>query len=987
MEYSNFGQIDIYNNIFSDFDEKTIKGNVISCIENKKSYCGIYKNQEFPIMIGSKFDKSENPFKIKGFFVIDGICKSINSIKFDLKPKFRKDECYLLDNSKINIIDMFNYTITFKNKTDKWYLPINYIEIAKYSKHKEDLLKHFKLIEEVNSYKLNTAIKNEIDLINLCYMFECWLGYKQTKVLEHRLYTAGEILKTCINQKQNIIDSFKTNTWKLNYKTYNCISEDMKHYNLYSDLEAIRRITIMNNRDLAPKECRTVKKEERYRLCPVQTSDGSICGTVNYLCKDAKIITNTKNIDIPKGNEIHLYINNEYKGKTENNFIFKLKYEKFSLSIIDEVCYAFYNYGIIVPGKIDVSYTTSLIPNRYNNPPIRAMFASNMIKQAIMYDKRNIRDLLPMSKSLINNIDFEVLVGIMPWYGYNIEDGIVISESLAEKYKYTKTRVYNSIGKTIDVYVKKNNKILKGDILFKIFNPNEIRTVTSVYAEDDGIVKNIIQDLNKIKIIISEIKPLKVGDKLTSLHGQKGVISLVLKDSEMPYFKKENTNIHLELLINPHAFPSRMTMGQIIEMGNIEKYLYIKNQKIKNKIIVGKCKYLALRHQVDDKLQYRIDGNYDPISKQPIRGRKNNGGLRFGQMERDILFGLGAYNTLKELWSVDRSIIKVCPKTGIINDNNDCCKIDHEINQGFIICLSYLRGLGYDIRLKNNQYSICNLDTEILPKTDNFNFGDVDPGDVRYYKNDFIVLPICLRSNKLNDLYIKSYKYKANIKEIIKETKKLLKSKKGVFHKYIEGHITNKCIRSVISPNPDIDIDTVLVPIEANIGCKYGILNRQPSLNINSIKLVKIDIHNNKTISFNPLLCKSFNADFDGDEMNIYGIKKEDSINELKMLIDNTSQKTQDYILGNLKELTENGLTANKKGIKFMIENKSKGTDFNYDCIYNKISNEIKDCYINGISKNNYYNLCILAREDIISIALKTPITGNLLSLCIQRFI
>ncbi|RLV94380.1 hypothetical protein JA1_001781 [Spathaspora sp. JA1] len=284
---------------------------------------------------------------------------------------------------------------------------------------------------------------------------------------------------------------------------------------------------------------------------------------------------------------------------------------------------------------------------------------------------------------------------------------------------------------------------------------------------------------------------------MTSIHGQKGVISLIVNENEMPYYIEENKKVRLELLINPHAFPSRMTMGQIKEMGEIERDVYIKDNKIKNKILVGPCKYYALRHQVDDKFQYRNGGKFDIITKQPVRGRKNNGGLRFGQMERDILIGIGAWNTINEIWSIDKTKINICPISGKFNPN--CCRKEITVSQSFVICLSYLRALGYDILRKDNKYSIIKFDPSILPKTDTLKFGDINPQDLRY-KNG-VILPICLRSDRLE------YLYKYGKKLVEKEVRNLLKAKNGAFHKYVDGHVVNRSIRSVITLNPNLKID------------------------------------------------------------------------------------------------------------------------------------------------------------------------------------
>lgn len=977
MEYTDYGQIKIYETLFNDLDESTIRFTPIECIEMKLSYCGIYNNRELPIMIGSKFDKHENPLEIKGYFIIDGICKSVNNIKIYERLSFSKDRAYLIDGSKIEIKDMFNYTITKEGRSRKWSLPINWRNILDYSSNREKLENHLTLIYT----KSDKVIKQEIDLIILCYMFETWLGIRKELENPWRLLTPGELIYNILKSGKDVIKCFRVNMWDVLYiKNVNSVSEDMKHYNKIGDIESIRRITIPTQRENTNMSNRMVKLSEKHMICPVQTSDGALCGTVNYLCKGATITNNIEKITLDEG-EYHTFLNSKYIGKKN---LYNDSYK------IGSIQYIFNNYGRVIKSNYMVSYTASLIKKRKYNPPIRSMFTCSMLKQAITGDKTYSKNLLNNTKNLIvGGLGHNLVVAIMPWYGYNMEDAIVVNTTTSKKFRSRKCTIHRENNcKIIGVYVKKNTVVRKGDLLYKTYRPENVKTIDLIYSEENGIVEDIVKSDNRLKIVISKERDLEVGDKMTTLHGQKGVVSLLLNDNEMPYFYKNDLKIYIDLIINPHAFPSRMTMGQIVEMGNKEEIIYVNDKPLKNKIIAANCFYMALRHQVDDKLQYRNSGNYDIINKQPVSGKKNNGGIRFGQMERDILIGLGAWNTIKELWSTDKTTIYVCPKTGKIN--TECCRISRDSHQYLKICLSYLRAIGYDILIKGDTYSIVEFDDSHLKTTNTLKFGDLDPLDLRKYRKR-IVLPYCLRSLNLNRLYTKHID---DSKAIEKEIKKLLKSKKGVYHKLVEGHRIDNCIRSVIVPDPTLDINTVKIPLGANINTSYGILNRQPSLNVDSMKIVKLIHGKNKTISFNPLLCKSFNADFDGDEMNIYGIKNIESIKELQEKIPTTAHKTQDFILDN--NILENGLTANKEGVQLMIDHQSKGKQFNYNHMFEEIGNVILDgkviAYINdsystSITDDNWYLLAMSARESAASIGVNTPVTGYIETICNQMYI
>lgn len=1009
MEITDFGQIKIYETYFEDLDLKSIRRTPTECIENKLNYSGIYKNRELPIMIGSKFSHpNDNPLKIKGYFIINGICKSINNIKIDQKTCFTKDRAYLNDGSKIEIIDMFNYKITLKNKSRQWFLPINWRKITEFSEHKSTLFKHLQIVSKYGNKEITSKIiRNENELVSLCYMFETWLNLRKNPITSYRLLTAGELIYDVINRGEDVIKCFTINQWPVKYMLkVTTVSEDIKHYNKVSDIESIRRITVPSKRESMTMEARKVKLEDKFALCPIQTSDGALCGTINYLAYKAKITNKITYHNIEEG-DIITYLNSRYIGNTSKTYIDKMEKDGSTIIIIDKLCFIYNLYGRIIKGENIVSYTPSLIPYRNYNPPIRSMFVCSMIKQAITKDLR--LNLFNNTKVLIEAEDspdgtlkafgHNLKVAIMPWYGYNIEDAIVISKATAVKFRSRKQTIYREpLLKIFKIYIKIGDKISKFQPLYRTYNPKEIKTMETIYSNDDGIVNTLIKKENYFKLIISKTENMQIGDKMSNRHGQKGVVSLIVENSDMPYYYKKGVKINIDLIINPHTFPSRMTMGQIKEM--METGEEVKLNMTKNPIMVGNCYYMALRHQVADKIQYRESGDIDLITKQPVYGKKNVGGLRVGQMERDILLSVDAWNTLKELWSIDTITINVCPLDGKIEPK--CCSYKRNCHQYLKVCLGYIRAIGYDIRLfKDNTYSIIHLNKETIPITDTKDFGDLDPLDLRCYKG-VIMVPLCLRSPNLNLLYIKYLnKMEKDDKLIKKELKSLYKAKNGAYHKLVEGHRVNNCLRSVIVPNPNLPLDTIEIPLGSNIDTNYGILNRQPSLNKSSLAFVNLRQGKNKTITLNPLLCASFNADFDGDEMNVYGLKQALSIQEMKINLPVNPKETQDYILfkylklKNLAALTEYGITANKKDLELIVKSRAKGKKFNLEHIYHKIGllkindevKEINECYNKSISEDNWYYLAMLARENAASIGVNTPITGYLESLCNQMYI
>ena len=198
-----------------------------------------------------------------------------------------------------------------------------------------------------------------------------------------------------------------------------------------------------------------------------------------------------------------------------------------------------------------------------------------------------------------------------------------------------------------------------------------------------------------------------IGDKFSSRHGQKGVLSVIWPQEDMPF--TEN-GITPDIIINPHAFPSRMTIGMLIESlagkggalngefidvtpfekyedddvvdyygkelakhgynyyGNETMYSGIQGEMMKVDIYMGLVYYQRLRHMVSDKSQARATGPYDVLTHQPVKGRKKMGGIRFGEMERDSLLAHGASFCLNDrlMKCSDYSEGYVCCKCGSI---------------------------------------------------------------------------------------------------------------------------------------------------------------------------------------------------------------------------------------------------------------------------------------------------------------------------------
>jgi len=194
-------------------------------------------------------------------------------------------------------------------------------------------------------------------------------------------------------------------------------------------------------------------------------------------------------------------------------------------------------------------------------------------------------------------------------------------------------------------------------------------------------------ELQKIHITLRIPRSPVIGDKFSSRHGQKGVCSQKWPAIDMPF---SESGIQPDVIINPHAFPSRMTIGMLIESmagkagamhglaqdatpftfsesdtaidyfgkqlraagynyyGNEPMYSGITGQEFAADIYFGVVYYQRLRHMVLDKFQVRTTGPVDPLTRQPVKGRKRAGGIRFGEMERDALIAHGTSFLLQD---------------------------------------------------------------------------------------------------------------------------------------------------------------------------------------------------------------------------------------------------------------------------------------------------------------------------------------------------
>ena len=247
---------------------------------------------------------------------------------------------------------------------------------------------------------------------------------------------------------------------------------------------------------------------------------------------------------------------------------------------------------------------------------------------------------------------------------------------------------------------------------------------------ESGIIK-------RVHVEIAQLRNVTVGDKLAGRHGNKGVISKILPIEEMPYLENGTP---IDIILTPLGVPSRMNLGQILELhlglaaktlgyqaitpsflgateeeirGELKEAGFSENgkmrlfdgrtgEKFEQDVAVGDMYILKLKHMVEDKIHMRSIGPYSLIHQQPLGGKAQGGGQRFGEMEVWALEGYGAAYTLQEIITIksDDILGRAAAFDSIIK--GESIK-EPNTPESFNVLLNNLRALALNVELNNEK--------------------------------------------------------------------------------------------------------------------------------------------------------------------------------------------------------------------------------------------------------------------------------------------
>jgi DNA-directed RNA polymerase II subunit RPB2 len=469
------------------------------------------------------------------------------------------------------------------------------------------------------------------------------------------------------------------------------------------------------------------------------------------------------------------------------------------------------DYLEICPAATMMGIMASVIPLANHSQSPRNAYQASMGKQAIGFPSEAFQQRYdttlhvldtpqkPITRSeMVNCLHFDEMshganpvVAIMTFQGFNQEDSVILNKSSIDRGLFT-TTTYKTIveeekkrgnsdfesiclpkfqyrNRNYDythlndagLVWKKNTWLARGTVIIGKTTNKMIKkedgsrgletsdTSITIKHGEEGYLDSVLDTANsdgiriiKVRIRIPRIP--EIGDKFASSTAQKGTCGMIYAQEDLPYDKN---GIVPDLIINPHAIPSRMTINMLIEMcfnlvgcklghtmdattfqhNNIEQeletwmkkagldtymselYSGFTGEKYPHKIFMAPCFYQRLKHMVVDKIHSRVAGPLDTLTHQPVAGRSRDGGLRFGEMEKDCMLSHGSTRTLKSCLfdKSDAYTIPVCSHCGNVPRQRNYCStceaqdiVFRNMPYATKLLFQELQGMGISIKIQ-----------------------------------------------------------------------------------------------------------------------------------------------------------------------------------------------------------------------------------------------------------------------------------------------
>jgi DNA-directed RNA polymerase beta subunit len=528
---------------------------------------------------------------------------------------------------------------------------------------------------------------------------------------ENKIFrTAGMLIGTSLDNvltrgesTDGIMTMMKTGIMSIGGRMYPKMVIQLSKRSTFDTMSSVRKIVVPCDENSAGRDMRQIHSSQMGYVCLSETPEGKTTGLVKHLALttvisppvDTKRVFDYLRRYLGKGTQRVLFDGMCIGTVSDKDCSYIRKYLKKRFKYVSiSKDFAIRTWCGRLMRPVDETYvdpseeqvsldpmsilgtSASLIPFANHNQAARNIFASSMIKQAmqmvpnppvhtegkyLVYAQRPLVTTAGSSMLGLHEAPngVNLIVAIMSYTGYNMEDAIIVNRAAADRGLFASRVRSSKLEPEVDI-------------------ESYPRLVTNIGREGDIY------------------RFLSVGDKIASRHAQKGVVGMLLKPEDMPFTDDGTVP---DIIFNAHGIPSRMTMGQLLEavIGtncimtgtpmfdgtpftsdlDIDRVLEMEEENttcmyngmtgdIINTIHhLGTVYYLPLRHQAADKVYVRWIGPTEVFSRQPVSGKKHGGGLKMGEMEVDAAISHGAANVLMDtIRQSDMSKIPVCKNCG-----------------------------------------------------------------------------------------------------------------------------------------------------------------------------------------------------------------------------------------------------------------------------------------------------------------------------------